>query len=248
MPPQDAKRNASSGGHGVGRSPARLGDAASESYVAATEFLFRSQEQFRSAYDAASFTHGGVFCATRRKLPEGTPVTVRVRLGRRRPPLVLRGHVAWRRPGRNSEHIRAGLGVAFAPTERPKLAFVLEPGQEAMVKSRRRHERIPVSLQVTWWPEGGNDPIPGTLRDVGRGGAFVRTKHDIQSNTPVVLEVAPPGAAVAMSFAGRVAWIGRAGDDAGFGLEWRARDAGGGRRIKELVRRLASLEPQRHAL
>jgi hypothetical protein len=41
-----------------------------------------------------------------------------------------------------------------------------------------------------------------------------------------------------MSFEGRIAWTARGGHAPGFGFEWRARDAGGGRRIRELVRRL----------
>ena len=38
----------------------------------------------------------------------------------------------------------------------------------------------------------------------------------------------------------RVAWTGKSGEESGFGIEWRARDAGGGRRIRELVRRLTA--------
>jgi hypothetical protein len=58
----------------------------------------------------------------------------------------------------------------------------------------------------------------------------------------VVLEIAPPGAEVPMAFIGRVAWTGTSGNENVFGIEWRARDAGGGRRIKELVRRLTGLQ------
>jgi hypothetical protein len=43
-----------------------------------------------------------------------------------------------------------------------------------------------------------------------------------------------------MAFIGRVAWTGKPAKENVFGIEWRARDAGGGRRIKELVRRLTS--------
>lgn len=207
----------------------------------AIEFLFRTQEQFRASYDG-SFPWGGVFCATRRRLPEGQPVVIRVRLGRRRPPLVLQGNVAWRRPGRNLDHVRAGVGVAFPFSERPKLSFLFEQSEGTEpVKSRRRYERVRLTLPVIWRPQGAGEALQGTLRDVGRGGAFLRTKHTVVSNAEIVVEVSPPGAAVAMSFSGRVAWIGRSGDDLGFGLEWRARDAGGGRRIKELVRRLSAI-------
>ena len=41
-----------------------------------------------------------------------------------------------------------------------------------------------------------------------------------------------------MEFTARVAWTAGAGAEQGFGVEWRARDAGGGKRIRELVRRL----------
>ena len=43
-----------------------------------------------------------------------------------------------------------------------------------------------------------------------------------------------------MAFTARVAWTAAQGPEAGFGVEWRARDAGGGKRIRELVRRLTS--------
>ena len=204
------------------------------------EFLFRSRQEF---FDAFELTDDGglVFCPTRRKLPPGFPVKVMVRLGRRRPPLHLEGAVSWRRPGKHADKVRAGVGVQFAESERPKLDFVHEvaPAGDA-VKSRRRHERVRLAMPVSWWFEGEQEPRTGTLRDIGHGGAFVETEPPNDREGEIVLEVAPPGAARAMSFSGRVAWKGRLGDESGFGLEWRARDAGGGRRIKELVRRLTT--------
>jgi hypothetical protein len=44
-----------------------------------------------------------------------------------------------------------------------------------------------------------------------------------------------------MPLSARVCWIGQPGGEAGFGVEWKARDAGGTRRIKELVRRIESM-------
>ena len=205
------------------------------------EFLFRSRQEFFDMFEATD-DGGIIFCPTRRKLPEGFPVKVMVRLGRRRPPLLLEGQVCWRRPGKHADKVRAGVGVHFAESERPKLEFVTEvaPAGDS-VKSRRRHERIRLELPVAWWIEGEQEPRRGTLRDIGHGGAFVETIPPSDPEREVVLELAPPGAARAMSFSGRVAWTGRLGDESGFGLEWRARDAGGGRRIKELVRRFTSV-------
>lgn len=203
-------------------------------------FLFRSRQEF---FDSFEMTQDGglVFCPTRRKLPPGFPVKVMVRLGRRRPPLQLDGAVSWRRPGKHADKVRAGVGVQFAESERPKLDFVHEAAPVGdSVKSRRRHERVRLALPVSWWFEGEQEPRSGTLRDIGQGGAFVEATQLSGREGEIVLELAPPGAGRAMSFSGRVAWTGRLGEETGFGLEWRARDAGGGRRIKELVRRLTS--------
>jgi hypothetical protein len=51
--------------------------------------------------------------------------------------------------------------------------------------------------------------------------------------TDVVLKMAPPGAEVGVAPGQST--------EPGFGVAWKARDAGGGRRIKELVRRMERL-------
>jgi hypothetical protein len=58
-----------------------------------------------------------------------------------------------------------------------------------------------------------------------------------------VLKVSPPGAEIAMPLSARVCWRGHEGtaNGNGFGVEWKARDAGGNRRIKELVRRIEAM-------
>jgi Tfp pilus assembly protein PilZ len=157
--------------------------------------------------------------------------------------MVVYGRVAWRRPGRHILKIRAGIGVEFLVSERAKWEYLLDLARAgASARSRRRHERVPVDLPISWRPVGRLEPFPGHLRDVGRGGAFVLSTANVALQERVVLEIAPPGAEVPMAFIGRVAWIGRSGTENVFGIEWRARDAGGGRRIKELVRRLANVQ------
>jgi Tfp pilus assembly protein PilZ len=203
------------------------------------EFTVKNVREFLANYQPSA--PGGVFCPTRSKLAVGALVTVKVRLGRRQPPMMLFGHVAWRRPGRHLLKIRAGIGVDFLPGEQQKCEYLLELARSgSSVQSRRRHERIPVDLPITWRPIGSNEGLQGKLRDVGRGGAFVLSTATVPYESQVVLEIAPPGAQVPMAFIGRVAWTGKTGEENVFGIEWRARDAGGGRRIKELVRRLAN--------
>jgi Tfp pilus assembly protein PilZ len=202
------------------------------------QLVIRNSREFAALHQANN-ADGGIFYPTRKKLPVGKLVTLKVRLGRRQPPLLLYGKVAWRRPGRHLEKIRAGIGIELLPTERAKSDYLLQLARSGeTVKSRRRHERVPVDLPVSWRPVGASEGLRGRLRDVGRGGAFVQSGELVRGDDQVVVEIAPPGAEVPMAFTARVAWTGKSGDDAGFGIEWRARDAGGGRRIRELVRRL----------
>jgi Tfp pilus assembly protein PilZ len=203
-----------------------------------TQLVIRSSREFAALFQA-DFTDGGVFYPTRKKLPVGRIVTLKVRLGRRQPPLLVFGRIAWRRPGRHLEKIRAGVGVELLPSERAKSDYLLQLARSGeAVKSRRRHERVPVDLAVSWRHEGASEGLRGRLRDVGRGGAFVQSAEQVRGDDQLVVEIAPPGAEVPMAFTARVAWTGKVGDEAGFGIEWRARDAGGGRRIRELVRRI----------
>jgi len=74
-------------------------------------------------------------------------------------------------------------------------------------------------------------------RFVGRR-VRVKTEEPVPMASDVVLMVSPPGAEVAMPLSARICWKGHPGGLPGFGVEWKARDAGGTRRIKELVRRI----------
>lgn len=222
-------------------SDAQKSSAATRAQVSepAYEIVLKSRKEFLSGYDGSS-PHGGVFCATRRKLPVGALVVVKVRVGRRQPPVLLHGQVAWRRPGRHLEKIRAGIGVELLESEAAKRDYLLDLAKAGeAVRSRRRHERLPVEVPVRWRVPGDNVEVRGTLRDIGHGGAFITCDESAPHDAEVVLELSPPGAQVAMAFTARVAWSGSQGDHGGFGVEWRARDAGGGKRIKELVRRLS---------
>ncbi len=205
------------------------------------EFLFKGAAAFSAARDSAP-GDGLVFCPTRRNLPLGFPVRVQIRLGRRRPPVVLTGTVASRRAGRQTEKLRAGVGIRFSDDQRTILEYLLSTIQTTdPVKSRRRHERSPMALPVSFRPSGAQQPIPGTLRDIGRGGAFVSTFAAVPLDADVIVELPSPGAVMAMDVIGRVVWTGSRVEQTGFGVEWRARDAGGGRRIRELVRRLTEI-------
>jgi type IV pilus assembly protein PilZ len=202
---------------------------------------FATGAAFLDSY-LAELAHGGVFFPTRKPLAIGEAVVVSIRLGKRRSPMLLRGVVSWRRPGKHSTKTKAGIGIEFLPTEtqtRDYLVSVARGDSSEMLA--RRHQRLPVELPVTWQVPGALQDNNGTLLDIGRGGAFVRTAQALPDDTDVVLMVSPPGAEIAMPLSARVAWRGHPGGENGFGVEWRARDAGGNRRIKELVRRIEAM-------
>jgi Tfp pilus assembly protein PilZ len=158
--------------------------------------------------------------------------------------MLLRGLVVWRRPGKHSTKTKAGIGIEFLPTEAQTREYLLSVARgDAAEQVSRRHQRLPVELPVTWQVPGALQDNSGTLLDIGRGGAFVRTTEPLPPDIDVVLKVSPPGAEIAMPLSARVAWRGAVGgaNGNGFGVEWKARDAGGNRRIKELVRRIEAM-------
>lgn len=196
---------------------------------------------------------GGLFVPTTRALVEGQDVVVSVRFGRRSSPVLLRGLVAWRRTGKHSTKTRAGVGVSFVETERTKRDYILACARgEGPLESGRKHQRLPVDLPVQWQVPGTRGEQIGVMRDIGKGGAFVSTAVPLRHahGVDVVLLVAPPGAEVATPVSARVAWVKPQADHVGagttisahgFGVAWKVRDTGGGRRIRELVRRMEAL-------
>lgn len=204
---------------------------------------FRSREEFLESY-LSDLPGGGIFFPTRKNMLAGDPVIVSVRVGRQRSPMLLSGSVAWRRGGRRRPAVKAGVGIEFLASEAAKRDYLLALAHGARGEhGERRHQRLPVNLPVSWRLNGEPHDLIGVLRDIGPGGAFVGTDeptmalHDAQ----VVLNLSHPGAEVATPIQARVAWVGHYGGDPGFGVEWRARDPGGGRRIRELVRRIEQL-------
>lgn len=199
----------------------------------------------------AALPHGGLFVPTRRALEVGELVTVSVRIGVRAEAILLRGQVIWCRRGEQTVrearpmrgegtvNVRWGVGVEFLASETEGLGHLLAVAKgDGAATFTRRHKRLSTNLPVDWRSRGSAAEISGVLSDIGLGGTFLRTEGGLAIGTEIVLRVAPPGTETAMPLSARVAWI---SPGYGFGLSWRARDPGGLRRIKELVRRTAEL-------
>ena len=133
------------------------------------ELVVKNTREFLAGFQPSG-GNGGVFCPTRRNIPVGDMVAVKVRLGRRQPPMVVYGRVAWRRPGRHILKIRAGIGVEFLASEHSKWEYLLDSAHAgASAHSRRRHERIPVDLPIKGRPVG---KLSEVLRPPARRGPW----------------------------------------------------------------------------
>jgi Tfp pilus assembly protein PilZ len=211
-------------------------DAAPEAEDADDELVlvFPSSDAFLAAYDESS-PHGSVTYPTRRRPAVGRVVTVEVRLGRRRAPVLLRGRVAFCRRGHYLRSIRAAVGVELLATEAAKRDFLLKLARHE-ASCARRHQRWPVTLKVTCESPAAAPPFAGRLLDIGFGGALLQTAATVGEE--LVVQLVPPRADVAMALTARVVWAAqRAGRERAYGIRWMARDRGGEDRIHELIQR-----------
>jgi Tfp pilus assembly protein PilZ len=132
----------------------------------------------------ADLTNGGAFIPTRRSVTTGEAVVVSIRLGPRGNTVLVRGTVAWRRPGKHRTKIKAGIGIEFLASEAQTRDYLLAVARgETTAMSARRHQRLPLDLPVSWQVPGARHENRGILRDIGRGGAFVMTSQLLQLET-----------------------------------------------------------------
>jgi uncharacterized protein (TIGR02266 family) len=205
---------------------------------------YRSGEEFLRHYQP-SLPGGGIFFPTREAVPLGEPLLVEIRFPELCNKQLLRGFVAWRRAGKHRTKLRAGLGVEFLPAEAKRRDFCVAVAKgEIMEMVTRRHRRLPVTLTADWRVVLDRETHKSHVEDIGPGGAFLRTTEFLPPGTEIVLDVTPPGSLRPLEIAGRVAWTRHTEGEEGIGIEFKTRDAGGTRRLKELVRRLEMLEAE----
>ena len=97
---------------------------------------------------------------------------------------------------------------------------------------------MPVDVEIEWREKDDRSRFRAQLEDIGEGGAFVRTTDFRPVGSEVLLELTPPGSTRTVALQGRVAWTCHTEGEEGMGIEFRCRDVGGARRLKELVRRI----------
>jgi Tfp pilus assembly protein PilZ len=205
---------------------------------------YRSGEEFLRHYQP-SLPGGGIFYPTREALPVGEQILVEVRFPELSNKQMVRAFVAWRRAGKHRTKLRAGLGLEFLSAESKRRDFLVAAAKGEIVDmTTRRHRRLPVTLVADWRVALDRKTHHSHLEDIGPGGAFLRTTEFLPPGAEIVLDVTPPGSLRPLEIAGRVAWTRHTVGEEGIGIEFRTRDAGGTRRLKELVRRLELLEAE----
>lgn len=200
---------------------------------------YRDGEEFLSRFQP-SFRLGGVFFPTRRVLQPGEQVVLDVRMPALRDGMLVRGTVVWRQRGQRGTGQRAGLGIEFCPGEEEKRdhLLALARGEIDPDAAQRRHRRVPTDLRAGWRVPNELTRHEGSVGDIGPGGAFLRTREMPAAGTSVLIELPLPGGGAAHVIEGRVAWTRSTPGAEGVGVEFRCRDLGGMRRLRELVRRI----------
>jgi len=199
-------------------------------FASGAEFLERYQETFR---------YGGLFFPTRKVIAAGEIVVLDVRMPSLRDYTLIRGMVAWHQRARRSDGTRAGLGIEFLAGEGATRDYLLSVARgEVDASAQRRHRRLPTELRVDWRLPNTADRRACVAGDIGAGGLFLRTMEPPPQGSSLLLEMVPPGALRPQTIEGRVVWIRTTPGSEGAGVEFRCRDIGGMRRLRELVRRI----------
>jgi Tfp pilus assembly protein PilZ len=205
---------------------------------------YRTSDEFLEHY-LPTLPGGGVFYPTREQIPVGTDLIVEVRYPELVNRQMMRVFVAWRRAGRHRTGLRAGLGLEFQQAETRRRDFLLAVAHgEVHDLTTRRHRRLPITLIADWRVALDRETHSSSVEDIGPGGAFLRTTEFLPPGTEIVLDITPPGSLRPLEIAGKVAWTRHTVGEEGLGVEFKTRDAGGTRRLKELVRRLEMLEAE----
>lgn len=199
---------------------------------------YKSTKEFLDSYTDEE-PCGALFCPTTTKLKQNQAVVVEVNFPGLPNKTMLRGRVIWWRAALPRLRVRAGAQVAIEEDDGDKLAFVVSVAQGAKIEVvKRRHQRIPVAVEVRWRQVDAADYFSANLLDISVGGALLVTEAPVEKDAEIVLELPLPGAANPQEIAARVTHDG----PNGVGIRFLYRDGGGTQRLREVVRRLIATQ------
>ena len=195
---------------------------------------YKSGQEFLDALDKED-PAGELFCPVTTPLDEGQRVVVEVHFPQLPNKMLVRGSVVWWRAALPRLRVRAGAQVSFDSGDMESLDFIKDlAGGEAVDAVRRRHPRIPVTLDVQCRKADSADLFEGKLRDISIGGSLLITEYEVDAGDDLIIELTTPGGAHPMDIAAKVTHCGAEGA----GVRFIYRDGGGSQRLREVVRRL----------
>ncbi len=187
-------------------------------------------ESFADDADASQ-----LFCPVTTPLNEGQRVVVEVHFPELPNKMLVRGRVVWWRAALPRLRVRAGAQISFDEADLETLQFIKGLAQgEAADAVRRRHARIPVTVDVQFRRADSSELHEAQLHDISIGGALLITEEELTSDEDLIIELVTPGGASPMDIAAKVSHCGAEGT----GVRFIYRDGGGSQRLKEVVRRL----------
>jgi Tfp pilus assembly protein PilZ len=196
---------------------------------------FRTNAEFEEHYQD-ELPGGGLFCPTTSSLDEGEELIVELSVPALPNKVLIRGTVRSWRPALPRLRVRAGAIVEFAEEEEEKRDFIVSTiSGDREPPPKRKHTRLPVEIMVRYRTNDSADFTECSLSEISVGGAMLATEEPLPIDTDVILEITPPGAVRPISISGKATYHLPHG---GTGLKFVYRDAGGSRRLRELVRRL----------
>ncbi len=196
---------------------------------------FRSNAEFEENYQE-ELPDGGLFCPTTSEVSANTEVVIELSVPALPNKVLIRGRVRSWRPALPRMRVRAGAIVEFLQEESEKHDFVVETVRGTReTPTKRKHGRLPVAIPVRYRTADSADMVDCQLREISAGGAMLATEKALPLDTDVILEIMPPGSVSPLSISGKATYHTSSG---GTGLKFVYRDAGGSRRLRELVRRL----------
>lgn len=178
-----------------------------------------------------------MFVPTTDEVEPGQAVIVEVASSMLPNKVLIRGTVQAWRPALPRMRIRAGATISIDGDEQTKLTFLHEvfAGTRTDVP-RRRHHRLPVSMQVRYRLANSSTQVDSEVSEIGVGGALLVTPTALALDTELTLELLPPGAAAPLAITSRVSY--HVPTTTLTGLRFVSRDSDGERRLRELIRRL----------
>ena len=175
----------------------------------------------------SDFTHnisrGGLFIRSEQQLEVGTELTFKLHVPPLPDPMAITGRVAWVRS--RAEGV-PGMGIQFVyrsdeeriRTEQAMNGLIAMQNQnggtveEIAPDPRRSHPRIPVQLKVEY--EDIETFITEYVRNISKGGIFIRSDKVLEKGTEFVFKLYVPMFLEPVTIKGRVAWV-RTPEEAG---------------------------------